>query len=745
MGQVCLQVSSSSQVKPVMFSPLSRYPEFQLRVRPRHMEVVHYLQYGHTWKPLRQAQRRQMRLMATTQYQKGEVILRNLAEELLNEDECSMFKQALQHFRVSKSVPTLCTQLKPVINTTEKLMLLLELSSKLPLQLQRDFHKLCSLQFSSYEAFLKYFNTGNPISDDPKVIAKDSSGQFQVVSTGFEKKIHVGPFDETNGTDGVSLPGTSVTSGVYSEFDDQSRNGTVTKEEAEMILNHSLLKPVRTPVQYRQQNQDMSNTPSRMSMKSLQLSQKSEGHSRKSSTHSNHHLNMKSSYTSPFINGASPKSEPEVNTTKKRVLLNRREDGSLGVGIKGGKEYGTPIMVYLVEANSQAEEQVRGQDPYHGASSGGQQSGRGTGKGQEYGTPIMVHLVEANSQAEEQGLSVGDRILEVNGTDFRQLTHAEAVTLMRNAWNLILEVETSHEANGDQLASPTIGNSIDVIIYPTNSGKLGCAVYRDPVAGDIIVKNVEADSPADKAGLKKGDCIMKIDGLSVNILSEKQISGLTNAKRVKLNVKSSLYDKENDPTLYTGTNTLGSDEVFTPIQLTSPSSPPDTFFASSTPRYPTPDINNHDLHQQLPGRTVSSNLADNNGTVTHGWRGDVHHYLQDAWGSRHHVSTTYTKHSPNLYIPRQSTYTPRMTMVYHTKPGANAHERSRSVTRVKKQMPQYVRSRSQSPHSLRNAPSLTAEDRVVLHAVQSGIQKRQRALRLSLYQLPHTNDDDWKI
>ncbi|XP_046568477.1 uncharacterized protein LOC124276860 isoform X2 [Haliotis rubra] len=684
------------KIKTVMFP-------IRFTLKTKTWEVVHYLQYGHTWKPLRRAQRRQMKLMATTQYQKGEVILRNLAEELLNEDECSVFKQALQHFRVSKSVPTLCTELKPVINTTEKLMLLLELSGKLPLQLQRDFHKLCSLQFSSYEAFLKYFNTGNPLSDDPKVIAKDSSGQFQVVSTGFEKKIHVVPYDETNGTDGISLPGTSVTSGVYSEFDDHSRNGTVTKEEAEMILNHSLMKPVRAADQYQPQNQDMSKTPSRVSLKSLQLSQKSKGHSRKSSTHSNHHLNRIPSKSTSTVNPESPTIQPEGSNSKKQVLLNRREDGSLGVGIKGGKEYGTPIMVYLVESNSQAE---------------------------------------------EQGLSVGDRILEVNGTDFRQLTHAEAVILMLNAWNLIMEVETSHEVDGHRLVSPTTGNSTDVIIYPTNGGKLGCAVFRDPVAGDIIVKEVEANSPADKAGLKKGDCIMKIDGLSVNILSEKQISGLTNSKRVKLNIKRSLYDKENNPPLKTGTDTVGSDEVFTPMRLpspSSPSSPPDAFFASSTPRYPAQNVNHHDHHHQLPGRTLSSNLADNKGTVSHVWRDDGHHYPHDHRDTRHHVTTTYAKHNQNLYIPRQSTYTPRMTMVYHTKSAANTHERSRSVTRIKKQMPQYVRSRSQSPHSLRNAPSLTTEDRVVLHAVQSGIQKRQRALRLSLYQLPDTNDDDWKI
>ena len=49
-----------------------------------------------------------------------------------------------------------------------------------------------------------------------------------------------------------------------------------------------------------------------------------------------------------------------------------------------------------------------------------------------------------------QGLKVGDRIIDVNGTDFTNLTHAEAVTMMRNAWNIIMTVE-SDSATGTSL------------------------------------------------------------------------------------------------------------------------------------------------------------------------------------------------------------------------------------------------------------------------------------------------------
>ena len=57
----------------------------------------------------------------------------------------------------------------------------------------------------------------------------------------------------------------------------------------------------------------------------------------------------------------------------------------------------------------------------------------------------------------------------------------------------------------------------------------------------------------------------------------------------------------------------------------------------------------------------------------------------------------------------------------------------------------YVRSRSQSPHVLRQRRPSKREDQDVMLAVQMGMEKRQRALRLSLYQSPNTSDLDWEM
>lgn len=59
-----------------------------------------------------------------------------------------------------------------------------------------------------------------------------------------------------------------------------------------------------------------------------------------------------------------------------------------------------------------------------------------------------------------QGVRAGDRILEVNGTDFHQMSHAEAVTLMRNAWNVIMKVQSASIYRQGSQGNQTITNKM---------------------------------------------------------------------------------------------------------------------------------------------------------------------------------------------------------------------------------------------------------------------------------------------
>lgn len=226
--------------------------------------------------------------------QRSETVLRNLAEELLTDDECHQFKQALHHFRVSNSVTSLCQQLKPVINNTSKILLLVELNNRMPKGLQEDFHRLCSLQFPNYDAYLKIFSNGNTPSEQQRVIAQDTSGKLRVLSRGTEKKMVMKYNNQKQTYELRSLPGTSVTSGIYSNGSD-----TDSDDVFEDVENKEP-KGRATPV---------------------------------------------------FMDG---------KNNVHKVFLNRHDDGSLGLGITGGKEYGSEIEINVVEEGGPAATQVCG-------------------------------------------------------------------------------------------------------------------------------------------------------------------------------------------------------------------------------------------------------------------------------------------------------------------------------------------------------------------------------------------------
>lgn len=224
-----------------------------------------------------------------------EAVLRNLASELLTENECHQFKQVLHHFRVSQSVTSLCQQLKPIINNTQKILLLIELSTRMPKNLQEDFHRLCSLQYPSYDTYLKVFTNGNTTNEMPRIVAQDSSGMFKIVSRGSEKKMMVKYNNQKNTYEVQSIPGTSVTSGVYSNTSDSDDDDNDNEFDT---YDHS------------------------------------DNQGRVTSVHLDGHKNVH------------------------RVFLNRHEDGSLGLGINGGKEFRKDIIINVVEESGPAATQV---------------------------------------------------------------------------------------------------------------------------------------------------------------------------------------------------------------------------------------------------------------------------------------------------------------------------------------------------------------------------------------------------
>lgn len=136
---------------------------------------------------------------------------------------------------------------------------------------------------------------------------------------------------------------------------------------------------------------------------------------------------------------------------------------------------------------------------------------------------VLVVSVQQDSPADKAGIARGDIILEINGSavntirDVRQAvaSHAQGDTIT---------VKLRH-GDAEKTASLTLTGSgghpvMGVALLPDQSEWRGMrSAERDGLGGPshgALVARVVSGGPADKAGLKKGDVILSVDGTAVD-------------------------------------------------------------------------------------------------------------------------------------------------------------------------------------------------------------------------------------
>ena len=125
------------------------------------------------------------------------------------------------------------------------------------------------------------------------------------------------------------------------------------------------------------------------------------------------------------------------------------------------------------------------------------------------GTGTIIGTVEQDSQAWEAGVRAGQKILRVNNTE------------IRSWFDFIVECHLSSDGTtGVSVVLQDGNNQREVILYPTQSGDDLRFVKGLSPQTQCYVQAVKVNSPAEGGGIKKGDFILKMDGLSILSMSQ---------------------------------------------------------------------------------------------------------------------------------------------------------------------------------------------------------------------------------
>ncbi|XP_029685463.1 whirlin-like isoform X2 [Takifugu rubripes] len=166
--------------------------------------------------------------------------------------------------------------------------------------------------------------------------------------------------------------------------------------------------------------------------------------------------------------------------------------------------------------------------------------------GAEHNVGIYVSLVEPDSSAEREGLRVGDQILTVNDLDFDNVTHFEAVKVLKGCRTLAMTVCSLGHIPGGHItnhlyswvdpqgrsvspppdpeeAKPVHGASVDertVILRMDDGRSLGLMIRGGAEYGlGIYITGVDPGSAADAEALKVGEQILEVNGQSFIVIS----------------------------------------------------------------------------------------------------------------------------------------------------------------------------------------------------------------------------------
>ena len=132
--------------------------------------------------------------------------------------------------------------------------------------------------------------------------------------------------------------------------------------------------------------------------------------------------------------------------------------------------------------------------------------------------PIAIFNLSKNGVAEKDGrLKPGDRLLEVNRNDLSQVTHNEAINLLKQAGDRIVFKVLRESSDGmkiHEILDKT--NQISTRLYKSQGKNLGLSLRSDSGTPAVFIEKVLPGGEAALDGvLADGDRLVEVDGKDV--------------------------------------------------------------------------------------------------------------------------------------------------------------------------------------------------------------------------------------
>lgn len=126
------------------------------------------------------------------------------------------------------------------------------------------------------------------------------------------------------------------------------------------------------------------------------------------------------------------------------------------------------------------------------------------------GDSLVVLDVEPNSPAEKAGLKPGDVLSQVDG---RAVKNADAFRTLMQARSAGEKVGLTVQRNAEKIPLTATLQPTSKVLTPSATRVIVGVTLEEPKSGPgIALKSVAPNGPADKAGLKAGDVLLKVDG-----------------------------------------------------------------------------------------------------------------------------------------------------------------------------------------------------------------------------------------